>query len=187
MRRLWSASTTMLVKLTLRAIKSPVLKETVRLTSSLFIHRNANGKLTVARQQKILHPKATETTSLKMFEPQDSEMYFPRSPGSDSLNRGRFCEFHNSPLFNSIQLDLWQRIHKAITCTLSLDDQVDLRSPTGRFPLKIHLEEMSQVLETNHVPLFEPGDFEPEKMELLPGNTPCPGQLLISFLFSSNN
>ena len=96
---------------------------------------------------------------------------------------GRFCEFHNSPIFNSVQMDLWQGIHKAIIYTLSLHDRVDLRSPTGRFLLKIHLEEVSQVLKTNHIPLFDPEDFEPEMMESLPGNTPCPGQSFTSILF----
>ena len=40
---------------------------------------------------------------------------------------------------------------------------------------------MSQVLKTNHIPLLEPGDLEPEIMESLPMNTPCPGQSFISF------
>jgi hypothetical protein len=141
MRRLWSASTTMLLKNTLRAIKSPISKETV-----LPIHAEMLTECSVARQQKILHPNVTG--SLKMFEPQDSEMYFP---DSDSLNGARFCEFHNSPLFNPVQVDLWQRIHSSITRTLSLHDRVDLRSPTGRFHLKINLEDMSKVLNTNHI------------------------------------
>jgi hypothetical protein len=80
-------------------------------------------------------------------------------------------------------MDLWQDIHKAIIYTLSLHDRVDLRSPTGRFLLKNHLEEVSQVLKTNHIPLFDPEDFEPEMMGSLPGNTPCPGQSFTSILF----
>ena len=81
-------------------------------------------------------------------------------------------------------MDLWQRIHRAITRTLSLHDRVDLRSPTGRFLLKIYLEAMSQVLNTNHIPLFEPGDLEPE-IDPLPVDTPCPGQSFTSFLYGS--
>ena len=80
-------------------------------------------------------------------------------------------------------MELWQRIHGAITSTLSLNDRVDLRAPTRRFHLKIYLEEMFQVLETNHIPLFEPGDFGPERTEPLPVDTPCPGHLFTSFLF----
>src|SRR6266496_2617465 len=102
--------------------------------------------LIVARQRKILHPDMIKSTPLKMFEPRDNEMYFPTSPHSHALNRPRFCEFHNSPLYNPIQMDLWQRIHTAIHSALSLHDRVDLSFPTGKFALKFHLEEMSRVL-----------------------------------------
>jgi hypothetical protein len=106
-------------------------------------------------------------------------MYFPRIPESSSLIY-RFCEFHNSSLFNPLQTNLWQRIRKAIDSTLALDDRVDLRSspsPEGRFLLKIYLERMSHVFKTNYIPIFDPEDFEPYIPEsALPGDTPCPGQ-----------
>ena len=114
-----------------------------------------------------------------MFEPVDNKRYSLPSPDSESLNGRRFCEFHNSPPFNAIQIDLWQRIHRAITSILLLHDLVDLRLPKGQYRLKIYLDEMSQVLKTNHIPLFEPGDLDPEP-ESLPVDTPCPGE---SFYF----
>src|SRR5438046_51396 len=110
-------------------------------------------------------------------------MYFPTSPDSHMLNRPRFCEFHNSPLYNPLQMDLWQRIHTAIHSALSLHDRVDLSFPMGKFALKFHLEEMSRVLKTNHIPLVEHEDFAPEVAGgPLPVDTPCPGQ---SFSFVS--
>ena len=104
-------------------------------------------------------------------------MYFSRIPESSSLIY-RFCEFHNSSLFNSLQTNLWQRIRKAIDSTLALDDRVDLHSsPKGRFLLTFYLEQMSHVFKTNYIPIFDPEDFEPDIPEsALPGDTPCPGQ-----------
>jgi len=108
---------------------------------------------------------------LKMFEPIDNE----RHPlDSESLNC-RFCEFHNSPLFNPVQIDLWQHIHDAIISTLRLQGLVDLCFPKGKYRLKTYLDKMSQVLKTNHIPLFEPGDLDPEP-ESLPVDTSCPGE-----------
>lgn len=114
-----------------------------------------------------------------MFEPRDNEMY----PTSYALNGRRFCEFHNSPLFNPIQIELWQRMHTAIHSILPLHDRVDLSFPTGRFAFKVHLEEMSRVLETNHIPLVEAEEFGMEVVGPLPVDTSCPGQLFLSFLF----
>lgn len=74
-------------------------------------------------------------------------------------------------------MDLWQRIQRAMDFTLSIDDQVDLSSPRGQYLLKKYLEEMYQVFQTNHIPLFEPEDFEPEMMGPVPVDPPCPGQL----------
>ena len=141
-----------------------------------FICKIANQIFIVARQRKILHPDIKESSSLRMFESEDHEMYFPRSLNSNLLNGERFCEFHNSPRFNPLQMDLWQRIQRAIDSTLSMDDQVDLRSPAGQYLLKKYLEEMSQVLKTNHIPLFEPEDFGPEMVGPVPVDTPCPGK-----------
>ena len=138
-----------------------------------------NGKLIVARQQRILHPDITESTSLKMFEPQGNEMYYPST--SPALNERRFCEFHNSPLYNPVQIDIWQRIHTAIRSALSLHDRVDLSFPTEKFAFRVHLEEMSHVLETNHIPLVEAEEFVTEIVEPLPVDTPCPGQSFLSF------
>jgi len=42
---------------------------------------------------------------------------------------------------------------------------------------------MSQVLKTNHIPLIEEEDFVTEDVELLPVDTPCPGQSFLPFLF----
>jgi len=106
-----------------------------------------------------------------MFDPVDNE----RHPlDLESLNP-RFCEFHNSPLFNAVQIDIWQRIHDAITSTLRLHDRVDLSFPKRKYRLKTYLDEMYQVQKTNHIPLFEPGDLDPEP-ESLPVDTPCPGK-----------
>ena len=180
MRKQQCASTIMLPKsTTLSPIKSPILKETVTQTSLHF--KIANHTFLVARQRKILHPDIKEPRSLRMFESEDHEMYFPRSLSLNLLNGGRFCEFHNSPRFNPLQMDLWQRIQKAIDSTLSMDNQADLRSPVGQYLLKKYLEEMSQVLQTNHIPLFEPGDFGPEMVGPVPVDTTCPGQLSPTF------
>ena len=139
----------------------------------------------VARQAKILHPDIKDPLSLRLFEPKDNDLYFSRIPESSSLIY-RFCEFHNSSLFNPLQTNLWQRIRKAIDSTLALEDRVDLHSspsPKGRFLLKPYLERMSHVFKTNYIPIFDPEDFEPSIPELsLPGDTPCPGQSFLMVL-----
>ena len=113
-------------------------------------------------------------------------MYISISPGLHMLNRRRFCEFHNSLLYNPIQMDIWQRIHTAIHYTLSLNDRVDISFSTRRrYPLKSYLEEMSQVLKTNHIPLVEEEDFVTEDAEPLPVDTSCPGQSFLPFLSDS--
>jgi len=81
-------------------------------------------------------------------------------------------------------MKLWQPIQRAIDYVLAMNDQVDLRSPAGRYLLKNCLEEIDQVLPTNHIPLFEPEDFGPEMAEPAPVDTSCPGQLLQSFSLS---
>ena len=141
----------------------------------------ANQIFIIIRQWKILHPDIKEPSSLRMFESENHEMYFPRSLSLNLLNGGRFCEFHNSCRFNSLQMDLWQRIQRAIGSTLSMNDQVDLHSPMSQYLLKKYLEEMSQALQTNHIPLFEPEDFGPEMMRPVPVDTSCPGQLFPTF------
>jgi len=78
-------------------------------------------------------------------------------------------------------MKLWQRIQRAIDYVLAMNDQVDLRSPAGRYLLKNCREEMDQVLRTNHIPLFKPEDFEPAMVELVPVDISCPGQLLQTF------
>jgi len=130
----------------------------------------------VSRQQKILHPDRTEGTPLKLFAPQGSGMYSHMSPDSKALNGTRFCEFHDSPLYNPIQKDIWQRIHNAIRSALSLHHRVDISRLTKEFGLEFHLEEMSQVLKINHIPVIEPGDFAADAFTgPLPVDTPCPG------------
>jgi hypothetical protein len=136
----------------------------------------------VARQQKILHPDRIEGTRLKMFEPQGSGMYSPPSSDSKALNGRKFCEFHDSPLYNSIQQDIWQRIHNAIHSALSLHHRVDISCLTKEFNLEFHLEQMSQVLKTNHVPIIEPDHFAADAFTgPLPVDTPCPGTFSSSF------
>lgn len=114
-----------------------------------------------------------------MFEPQGNETYFPFI--SPELNGRSFCEFHNSPLYNPVQIDLRQRIHAAIHSALELNDRVDLSFPTEKFAFRVHLEEISKVLKTNHIPLVEADDFVTEVAEPLPVDTPCPGQSFLSF------
>ena len=83
-------------------------------------------------------------------------------------------------------MDIWQRIHRAINFTLSMHDRIDIRSSMESYPFTV-LKEIFQVLKTNHIPLFDPEDFEPEIMEHLPGNTRCPGLSFISILFGSSD
>jgi hypothetical protein len=121
-------------------------------------------------------------TSLEIIEIQGNETYETKS--RDKLSE-RCCEFHNSSVFNTIQMNLWERIQQAIISTLSLQNSVDLASPTGRFLLKVYLEEMHQVLKTNHVPFVEPDVFAPDVsrqiFERLPMNTSCSGLFYLFF------
>ena len=105
---------------------------------------------------------------------------FPPSSHLHWLMGRRFCEFHNSPLYNPVQTELWQRIYTAIHSVLPLHNRVDLSFP-GRYALRSDLEEMSQVLKTNHIPLVEAEDFGMEVAGPLPVDTHCPGQSFPSF------
>lgn len=74
-------------------------------------------------------------------------------------------------------MDLWQRINNVINSTLSLHDRVDISGTISRHGLKFYLEEMSQVLKMNHIPLIEVEEFVPEfPEESIPLDTTCPGQ-----------
>ena len=59
---------------------------------------------------------------------------------------------------------------------MSLHHQVDISRLTKGFDLEFPLEQMSQVLKTNHIPIIEPGDFAADAFTgPLPVDTPCPG------------
>jgi hypothetical protein len=116
-----------------------------------------------------------------MFEPSTvNEMYFSPIPQSTSLIYNRFCEFHDSPLFNLLQMDLWQRIRKAIDSTLTLHNRLDLYSPIRQFSSQISSREnISSTQNESHSSIAE--DFEPDMTERLPSSTHCPSQSAICF------
>jgi hypothetical protein len=67
----------------------------------------------VAEQWLLLHPSDPNFSLSNSFKPIDDEAYSTFFL-SDKLISKNFCRFHDSPLFNHIQVDLWGRINQSV-------------------------------------------------------------------------
>ena len=129
----------------------------------------------MAQQDQILRPSGSSNLvipSLSVCPPGSQFSHL-----ETSANVCRLCHFHLSPLFNSVQHELWERISQAIYNGLSQ------HSTEFLLPIADYLGHMAELLEKNFIPIFEEDEWDTELFEMtLPKYTPCIG----SFLYLNN-